>query len=118
MFFDLVYAMGQAPPAEGAAGAPNPLFQLIPFVAIFFIFYFLLIRPQQKKAQEHKKFLDSLQKGQEIMTAGGVYGKITGITEQIVTIEIADNTRIRVNRQFVSAPIEVTPAKQEEQKKK
>jgi len=115
MFFDLVYAMGQAPPAEGAA-APNPLFQLIPFVAIFFIFYFLLIRPQQKKAQEHKKYLDSLQKGQEVMTAGGIYGKITGITEQIVTIEIADNTRIRVGRQFISAPIEVAPAKQEPKK--
>ena len=98
----IAFAMGTPP--EGAGGAGNPLLSLVPLVIIFFIFYFLLIRPQQKRTSEHKKFLDSLEKGQEVTTAGGIIGKITGLTDKFVTIEIADNVKIKVSRAHVSGP--------------
>lgn len=98
----IVFAMGTPP--DGSGGAGNPLFSMLPLVIIFFIFYFLLIRPQQKRASEHKKFLDSLEKGQEVTTAGGIIGKITGLTDKVVTIEVADNVRIKVSRAHISGP--------------
>jgi preprotein translocase subunit YajC len=104
----IAFAMGTPP--GGAGGAGNPLLSLLPLVIIFFIFYFLLIRPQQKRTSEHKKFLDSLAKGQEVTTAGGIIGKITGLTDKVVTIEIADNVKIKVSRAHISGP---GPAKTE-----
>lgn len=65
---------------------------------IFAIFYFLMIRPQQQKAKEHQAMLDALKKGDEVLTAGGIYGKIHSVTDQVVTLEIAQNVRIRVAR--------------------
>lgn len=70
--------------------------------AIFAVFYFLLIRPQQKKVKAQQNFLASLQKGADVVTSGGIYGKITGITDTVVTLEIADNLRIKVARQAIS----------------
>lgn len=89
---DLAYAMG----GQAAGGQGNQLMALAPFVLMFVVFYFLLIRPQQKKAKQHKTFLESLKKGDTVVTSGGIYGKITGITDDAVTMEIAEKVRVRV----------------------
>ncbi len=75
---------------------------IILMAVMFAIFYFLLIRPQQKKAKEHKQLLESLQKGDQIVTAGGLHGKVTAIEEGIVTIEVATGVNIRVNKGFIA----------------
>jgi preprotein translocase subunit YajC len=72
-------------------------------VLVFIIFYFLLIRPQQKKSKEHQQMLGKLKKNDEVMTSGGIYGKVTALTDTIVTLEVAPNVRIRVNRPQISA---------------
>ena len=87
-------AMG-ASPEGGAGGAPSILFV---YVIIFFIFYMLLIRPQQQKVKQHDEMLKALAKGDEVITSGGIHGKVHGLTEQIVTLEIAPNVRIKVSR--------------------
>lgn len=90
--------------AQDAAGGAamlslgNPIFLMIAMLAIF---YFLLIRPQQKKQKEHKAMLSSLQKGDVIFTAGGIHGKITGLTDNTITLEVADRVRIKINRSAV-----------------
>jgi preprotein translocase subunit YajC len=72
-------------------------------VLVFIIFYFLLIRPQQKKSKEHQQMLGKLKKNDEVMTSGGIYGKVTALTDSTVTLEVAPNVRIRVNRPQISA---------------
>ncbi len=98
---DIVYAMGQS----GAAGqgAQGGFTAFIPLILMFVIFYFLLIRPQQKKTKEHREMISNLKKGDRIITAGGIYGRITGIDDTTVTLEIADKVRIKMARQNVGA---------------
>ena len=90
--------------------------QFVPLVLIFIVFYFLLIRPQQKKAKEHQNYLSNLKKGDKVITGGGIHGQITGITDSVVTLEIAENVRIKVNRAAIAgsaadAEKQQTPAK-------
>ena len=75
---------------------------IIMLVAIVGIFYFLMIRPQQKRAKEHKNFLESLKKGDKIITSGGLYGTITGITDDSITIEIAEKVRVKIEKGTVA----------------
>ncbi len=96
------YAQDAAGGAAGMLSLGNPLFLMI---AMLGIFYFLLIRPQQKKQKEFKEMLGSLQKGDTIFTAGGIHGKITGLTDTTATIEIADRVRIKINRSAVGGLI-------------
>ena len=84
--------------AAGAAPQTDTLLTFLPMVAIFVVFYFLLIRPQQKKQKEARAMLESLNKGDEIVTAGGVVGRIAKLNEQYATIEIAPNTEMVVQR--------------------
>jgi preprotein translocase subunit YajC len=84
--------------AATAAGPFANVAQFVPLVLIFVVFYFLLIRPQQKKAKEHQNYLANLKKGDKVVTGGGIHGQITGITDSVVTLEIAENVRIKVNR--------------------
>jgi len=89
--------------AEGAAsGGGDPLLGLLPFVILFVIFYFFLIRPQSKRVKEHKKMLEAIGKGDEIVTNGGVLGKVVEVGEDFMTLEIAPNINIKVQKQFVS----------------
>ena len=81
---------------EAAAKGPNVIEQFLPFIAIFVIFYFFLIRPQSKRQKEHVGFLDSMKRGDEVITNSGIYGTIEGITERFVTLEVADEVRIRI----------------------
>ena len=102
---DLVYAMGIGPgTGTGSGGTPGGgmLGALFPLLLMFLVFYFLLIRPQQKRARQHKELLENLKRGDEVITTGGIYGKVTGITENVVTLEIADNIRIKVQRDNIS----------------
>jgi preprotein translocase subunit YajC len=103
---DIVYAMGQS----GAAGqgAQGGFTAFIPLILMFVIFYFLLIRPQQKKTKEHREMINNLRKGDRIITAGGIYGRITGIDDTTVTLEIADKVRIKLARQNVGALLQAS----------
>jgi len=92
---DLVYAMGTG---GGTGTGTQSLAGFIPLILIFVIFYFLLIRPQQKKVKEQKNFIDKLDKGDKVVTSGGIHGKITGLTDTIVTLEVAEKVRIKVSR--------------------
>ncbi len=87
--------------AGGGAGAGGGIASFIPLILIFVVFYFLLIRPQQKKAKDQQNFLANLKKGDAIVTNGGLHGEITGITDTVVTLEIADNVRVKVSRQHI-----------------
>jgi len=79
------------------------LASFIPLIFMFAIFYLLLIRPQQKKAKEHKALLESLQKGDQVITAGGIHGKITSVDENLVTLEIATGVNIKINKGFIAS---------------
>ncbi len=100
--------MGQGGGAggQGAAGISG----FIPLILMFVIFYFLLIRPQQKKNKEHREMINSLKKGDRIITTGGLYGRITGITDNVLTVEIAEKVRVKVNRGNVAALAQTTAA--------
>jgi preprotein translocase subunit YajC len=89
--------------AQTPAAAPgSDLMAFLPMILIFVVFYFLLIRPQQKKAKEHKTMLQALQKGDEVVTAGGVVGRVSKLTDQYASIEIAPSVEINVQRQAIS----------------
>ncbi|MGH7772310.1 MAG: preprotein translocase subunit YajC [Candidatus Binatia bacterium] len=88
-----------------APSGPSTLVSFIPLILVFVIFYLLLIRPQQKKAKEHREMLGKLKKNDEVMTGGGIYGKVVGLTDTVVTLEVAPNVRIRVHRAQVSTLI-------------
>ena len=102
---DLVYAMGTGPGGVGLGGgapAGGMMGSLLPLLLMFLVFYILLIRPQQKRAKQHKELLNTLKKGDEVITSGGLFGRVTGITENVVTLEVADKVRIKVQRGNIS----------------
>ncbi len=90
-------------PAFAADAQPDPLMSFLPLILIFVVFYFILIRPQQKKVKEHKQMTESLKKGDEVVTNGGVLGKITDVGENFVTVKIADNVEIKVQRAAIGS---------------
>ena len=101
--FGLAFAMGGAPGGTGGAGGGMAAFQqIIPLVFMFAIFYFLLIRPQQKKAKEHKTLLEAMKKGDNVITAGGVHGKVNAVENDIVTLEIANNVNIKITKSYIA----------------
>jgi preprotein translocase subunit YajC len=90
--------------AQAAGGSqPNAFVQLLPLILIFVVFYFLLIRPQAKRAKEHKAMVAALAVGDEVVTSGGILGKVTEVTDQFLTVEIADGVRIKLQRATVSS---------------
>ena len=107
----IAYAAGAAP-----AGPAGGIASFVPLILIFGVFYFLLIRPQQKKAKEHQAFLSNLKKGARVITSGGIHGRITGITDSTITLEIAEGVRIKVTRGSIMGSTDAeqqgtTPAK-------
>lgn len=89
--------------AEGAAGPAGGGFELILMMGVFFaIMYFMIIRPQQKRAKEHKGMLAALSKGDEVVTGGGLLGKISSIGDNFVEVEIAENTKVKVQLQAIA----------------
>jgi preprotein translocase subunit YajC len=87
----------------GAPAASNPMSALLLPVLLIVVFYFLLIRPQQKKQKEHRQMIDALATGTEVVTGGGVLGKVTDLGEQFVTVEIADGVQVKVQRHSIAA---------------
>lgn len=96
---NIAHAMGMGGASQG--GGSNQLMAFLPLILLFVVFYFLLIRPQQKKAKQQKQFLENLKKGDEVVTSGGLYGKITGITDDTITLEIAEKIRVKVLRSAI-----------------
>ncbi len=88
--------------AQGGGGGGGPG-ELIFIVVIFAVFYFLLIRPQQKRAKEHRLLVEALSKGDEVVTNGGLLGKVSEVGESFITVDIAENTSVHVQRMSVSA---------------
>lgn len=100
MFWSTAFAQS----APGAAG-PNFLEQMIPFIAIFAIFYFLVIRPQSKRQKAHQEFLNKMKRGDAVITSGGIYGKVEGITDKFVTLEVSDGVNIRILKSQVASQV-------------
>ncbi len=103
---DRVHAMG-APPGGGTGEAQGPVAMLtsfMPLILIFVIFYFLLIRPQSKKAKEHKQMLQEIKKGDKVMTTGGIYGHVEDIDGDTVTLKIGINSdvKVKMNRNHIA----------------
>ena len=85
------------------ATAQSGLMGFLPLILIFVVFYFMLIRPQMKRAKEHRKLVAALSKGDEVVTNGGLLGKITDVGDSFVTLELADNVEIKMQRQAVTS---------------
>src|SRR5690606_17063382 len=95
MDFFISSAFAQAAPG---AAAPNPLMTFLPLIIIFGIFYFMLIRPQMKRAKEQRAMVSALAKGDEVLTNGGLLGRIEDLTDTFVTLEIADKVSIKLQK--------------------
>lgn len=107
------YAMGQ-----GGGGQAGGIAGFLPIIILFAIFYFLLIRPQQKKAKDHKEMIANLKKGIRIITSGGIYGTIQSIDDTTIGLEIAEKVKIKISRGNVAAIISGGGAAPKEDKKK
>ncbi len=99
----LMGLIAMAPPEGGeGGGALGSL--LLPMVAVFFVFYLLIMRPEKRKKEERERMLGALERGDEVVTAGGILGKITAITDATVTLEVAPGVKIKFSRQHISGP--------------
>lgn len=96
----LAYAMGTGGTGGGGQGGGFGAF--VPLILMFAIFYFLLIRPQQKKAKDHKAMIANIKKGDAVVNSGGLHGVITGLKDDVVTMEIAPKIRVKVSRGSIS----------------
>jgi len=90
--------------AAGPAGGDTMSFlmSMAPLVLIFIVFYFLLILPQQKKAKELRKMLDSIDKGDDVITSGGIHGRVVGVTDNVLTLDVGDKVKIKVSREYIA----------------
>jgi len=102
--FNLVYAMGGGG-SGGGTGGSGGLGAFLPLIIIFAIFYFLLIRPQQKKSKQHKQLLTDLKKGDKVVSSGGLHGIITGLADDVVTVEISPKIRVKITRGSIAGVI-------------
>ena len=98
---DLAYAMGTQP----GAGGGSQWMSFLPIILIFAVFYFLLIRPQQKRAKDHRALLTSLKVGDQVLTSGGIYGRVTGLRDDVLTLEISDKVRVKVSRGHIAGVV-------------
>jgi preprotein translocase subunit YajC len=101
----VAHAMG----IGGEQGSQGGWGALVPLVLMFVIFYFLLIRPQQQKQKKHRQMLSNIKKGDVVITAGGLHGKVTGLTDAAVTLEIAEKVRVKVGRGYIAGMVSSTP---------
>lgn len=112
----IAYAMGQGGAASGQGS--GGFASLIPIILMFVIFYFLLIRPQQKKTKEHREMINQLKKGDRIVTSGGLHGRITATGDQTMTVEIADKVRVKISRGSVGQVLQSSSQPQATKKNK
>lgn len=102
-WFSLAHAMGAS--GQGTGGQGGGFAAFLPLLLMIAIFYFLLIRPQQRKQKEHRTMLANLQRGDSVITQGGLHGKITGLTDTVATLEVADKVRVKVQRAYIAAVV-------------
>ena len=105
-------------PTGGQAGQAGGLAGFLPIIILFAIFYFLLIRPQQKKAKEHRDMIANLKKGNRIVTSGGIYGTITSMDDTTIGLEIAEKVKIKLSRGNVAALVADNKPVQDDKEKK
>ena len=112
MFVSIAHAMGAPGGAAGQSGAGgfSGIFMML---IIFGIFYFILIRPQQKKMKEHKKMVEQLKKGDKVVVAGGVYGTVVGVGTETLKVEIADGVKVKIARSSVGTVLTEEEASKE-----
>lgn len=103
MSFFISDAMAEAAPTAAGGAQAGLLEAIFPFIILFIVFYFLLIRPQSKRAKEHKKMVSALSKGDEVLTQGGIYGKVLEVGETHLELELADNLQVKVQRGAVAS---------------
>ncbi len=99
----LAAAYAQAP--RDVPGAPpdfSPIWSFTPFLIILVLFYFMIVRPQQQKLKKHQAMLDAMKKGDRVVTKGGLHGLVVNIAKDVITLQIADNVRIRVDREAIA----------------
>ena len=99
-------AFAQTAPAPSGGGTESTLLSLLPLVLMFVVLYFIMIRPQMKRQKEHKAMIDALAKGDEVVTSGGVLGKVSKMGDTFIAVEVADGVEIQVQR---AAVIQVMP---------
>ncbi|HEY5754100.1 MAG TPA: preprotein translocase subunit YajC [Chthoniobacterales bacterium] len=95
---DILFLAQTAAPGAGAPGQPSLLSSIVPFVLMGVIFYFLLIRPQQKRQKEHKALITSLKTGDKVITSGGIHGIVSNVKERTFYLKIADNVKIEIDK--------------------
>ena len=101
MKLDMPLQLAQVAPTDGGGGFPlNTLFF---FGAAFLLMYALLIHPQRKQQKEHQQMLQAIEKGDSVVTSGGIHGKVTGIADDVITVEIAERVRVKLNKSAISA---------------
>ena len=105
MFIQNACAMGSQAGGQGG-GAFGFLNALLPLALMFVVVYFILIRPQQKKTKLHQDFLSKLAKGDYVVTSSGIYGKIYGVTDTFVTLELADNVKVKIAKPYIAGKVE------------
>ncbi len=100
----LQFMLLMAPANQGNGGGSNPLVAFLPFILIIVIMYFLMIRPQAKRQKEKQKMLDALQKGDHVITMGGIHGKVVGFTDdnKTVILKVEDNVKLNVERTAIN----------------
>lgn len=113
LLFSSTAALAQTAPAAGQQ--PSILEAVFPFIIMFVILYFMILRPQMRKQKDHQSFVTTLKRGDEVITQSGILGKIEGLTEQFVTLEIADGVRIKMLRSQIagSAQLAIQSAQKE-----
>lgn len=99
MLGEIVYAMA---PGQGQGGQQSPYSFLIFMGLLFAVFYFILIRPQQKRQKEHRQLLENLKKGDKVVTTGGIQGTVVSLSDTVVTVEIADKVKVKVGRNYIA----------------
>ncbi len=115
-----LFNVAWADSATGGGGGSG-FTAFIPLILMFVIFYFLLIRPQQRKQKQHRLMLSNLKRGDDVITQGGIHGKITGLTDAVATLEISPGVRVRVSRGYIAGAgnlqKQAAPAPKEKEKK-
>lgn len=102
---ETLFAVAMAPAVSEGGQQPSLVSAMLPFVAMVAIFYFLLIRPQQKQQKQHQLMLSEIKKGDKVITSGGIHGLVANVKENIVSVKIADNVKIDVEKSTISKVI-------------
>lgn len=103
MFETIAWAMAPGQPTTGEPGGAGGLISsFLPLIIIFAIFYFLLIRPQQKKAKQHREMLSAVKKGDKVITSGGIYGLVESVTDRTVVLKIAENVKVKFGKAYIA----------------